>query len=54
MRWPSEVAERIESEYRSALNPSTNTTQSYDVLVLSGGGAFGASFLEHLSKNLNH
>ena len=41
--------ERIEAEYRNALTSSGKEPQSYDVLVLSGGGAFGAfgaGFLE--------
>lgn len=38
----SRTAKRIEHEYRSANLSSENEAQSYDMLILSGGGAFGA------------
>ena len=45
----SQSTARIESEYRRALESPENEPQTLDVLVLSGGGAFGAfgaGFLE--------
>jgi len=36
------TAKRIEHEYRKSQLSSENKQQNYDVLVLSGGGAFGA------------
>ncbi len=48
---------RIESEYRNALASNGTQIQSLDVLVLSGGGgfgAFGAGFLEGWGKISNN
>ncbi len=38
----AKTAKRIEHEYRKASLSTENNQQSYDMLVLSGGGAFGA------------
>ncbi|MEE9354245.1 MAG: hypothetical protein V3U75_01510 [Methylococcaceae bacterium] len=36
------TSKHIEQEYRKAYLSTENKQQSYDILVLSGGGAFGA------------
>lgn len=49
----SQSIKRIEAEYRGAQESLGSDSQSYDVLILSGGGAFGAfgiGFLEGWGK----
>ncbi len=41
-RMSARSAERIEAEYRRATVSNDDQSQSHDILVLSGGGAFGA------------